>query len=114
MIGLIAESQQGPACGKNQRFPVHAVDTGVATVPAAAGAHTIVEQSDSQSPPTRDLWRELRGERGRQTGSESQKREGCWFNPAGGAGCPSPAAELVVVRFMFRGTKGLQELLPAA
>jgi len=49
MFGGTAQSEKRPASGENERVAIDAVDAGVAAVPAAAGAHAVIEKADGQS-----------------------------------------------------------------
>src|SRR5438874_2747482 len=64
MLGSVAQGEKSPAGGENERVAVNTVDTRVAAVPAAAGAHAVVEEADGESAAVLDglgeLWRDPR------------------------------------------------------
>jgi hypothetical protein len=64
VFGGVAQSEKSPAGGEYERVAVDAVDAGVATIPAAAGAHAVIEETYGQGAAVLNGFRKLprRGE----------------------------------------------------
>src|SRR5579864_73284 len=92
-ILLLAQSDQRPRRGNDERLSVHSVGARVSAIPSPAGTHPVEQHGSGQLPaPCRASWKQFPGAL-----TQRDKRERSWLYPAAGPWCPSPSTIRVIV-----------------